>query len=90
MATVLEACSTEDQRSVVGFLWAKGFEAKDIHKAVHSWVEKCGKRFADDEVETVVWKWLRQQSEDYYAMSFDALVIQWGKYINVGEGHVKK
>jgi hypothetical protein len=35
------------------------------HKAVHKWVEKCGKRFADDEeVEMEVWKWLRQQSKD--------------------------
>jgi hypothetical protein len=27
--------------------------------------------------------------KDYYAASFNVLVIQWGKYINVG-GHVKK
>jgi hypothetical protein len=59
------------------FLWAKGFNARDIHKemfpvyggrclsckAVHNWVKKRGKRFADDEeVETEVRKWLRQQS----------------------------
>jgi hypothetical protein len=58
-------------------LWAKGLNAKDIHKemlhvyggkclsrkAVHSWAEKRGKRFADDEeVETEAPKWLRQQS----------------------------
>jgi hypothetical protein len=44
-------------------LWAKGFNAMDIckkifsvyggkclsHKAVHKWVEKHGKRLADDE-----------------------------------------
>jgi hypothetical protein len=36
MLTVLEVCSTEAQRSVVHFLWAK-----DIHKVVHSWVGKC-------------------------------------------------
>jgi hypothetical protein len=50
-------------------LWAKGLNAKDIHKemfpvyggkclsrkADHNWVEKRGKRFADDEeVETEV------------------------------------
>jgi hypothetical protein len=54
MVTVLEKCSTEEQRSVVRFLWAKGLNAKDIHnemfpvyggkcllrKAVHNWVEK--------------------------------------------------
>jgi hypothetical protein len=52
MATVLEACITEEQRSVVRFLWTKGLNAKDIHKemfpvyvgkclsrkAVHNWV----------------------------------------------------
>jgi hypothetical protein len=32
MATVLEECGTEEQRSVVLFLWAKGFNVKDIHK----------------------------------------------------------
>jgi hypothetical protein len=54
MATVLEECNTEEQRSVVRFLWAKGLIAKDTHKemfpiygrkclsrkAVHNWVEK--------------------------------------------------
>jgi hypothetical protein len=36
-----------------------------LRKAVHNWVEKCGKLFADDEeVETEVRKWLRQQSKD--------------------------
>jgi hypothetical protein len=60
----------------VRFLWAKGRNPKDIHKeifpvyggkclslkAVHNWVEKRGKRFADDEeVTTEVWEWLRQQ-----------------------------
>jgi hypothetical protein len=52
MATVLEECHTEEQRSVVRFLWAKVLNAKDIRKeifpihggkclsrkAVHSWV----------------------------------------------------
>jgi hypothetical protein len=51
MATVLE-CTTEEQYSVVRFLWVKGLNAKDIHKemfpvyggkclsrkAVHNWV----------------------------------------------------
>jgi hypothetical protein len=31
MSTVLEECTTEE-RSVVRFLWAKGFNAKDIRK----------------------------------------------------------
>jgi hypothetical protein len=34
-----------------------------------------GERFGDDEeVETEVWKWLKQQSKDFYAAGFDALV----------------
>jgi hypothetical protein len=32
MATVLEECTTEEQRSVVLFLWAKGIGAKNIRK----------------------------------------------------------
>jgi hypothetical protein len=32
MATVFEKCTTEDQPSVLRFLWAKGLNAKDIHK----------------------------------------------------------
>jgi hypothetical protein len=32
MATVFEEYTTEEQRSVVRFLWAKGLSAKDIHK----------------------------------------------------------
>jgi hypothetical protein len=54
MATVLEECTSEEQCSVVRFLWAKGLNAKDNHKdlfpvcggkclshtAVHNWVDK--------------------------------------------------
>jgi hypothetical protein len=44
------------------------------------------KRFAGgEEVETEVWKWLRQQSKDFYAAGFDALVKRWDKCINVEE-----
>jgi hypothetical protein len=32
MATVFEECTTEEQRPVVRFLWAKGLNAKDIRK----------------------------------------------------------
>jgi hypothetical protein len=40
-------------------------------KAVHNWVGNRGRRFADDEeVETEVRKWLRQQSKDFYAAGF--------------------
>jgi hypothetical protein len=51
---VLKEYTTEEQNSVVSVLWAKGLNAKDIHKevfpvysgkclscnAVHNWVEK--------------------------------------------------
>jgi hypothetical protein len=32
MATLLEECATEEQLSVVYFLWEKGLSEKDIHK----------------------------------------------------------
>jgi hypothetical protein len=32
MVPVLEASTTEEQRSVVRFLWVKGLNAEDIHK----------------------------------------------------------
>jgi hypothetical protein len=32
MATVLEKCTTEEQRSLVRFLWAKGLNENDINK----------------------------------------------------------
>jgi hypothetical protein len=104
IVTMLEY-TTEEQRSVVSFLWAKGCNAKDIHKeifpvyggkclsgkAVHNWVEKRGRVFADDEeVVMKVRKWLRQQSKDFCAAGFDALVKRWGRFIKVGGGYVEK
>jgi hypothetical protein len=50
-----------------------------------------GRRFADDEeVETEVRKWLRQQSKYFYAVGFDTPVKRWDKCINVGGGYVEK
>jgi hypothetical protein len=85
MASVLK-CTTEEQRSDVQFLWADGLNAKDIHKemfpvydgkcllckAFHNWVEifSQGRSTVADQVR----KWLRQQSKDFYAADFDALV----------------
>jgi hypothetical protein len=83
---------------------AKWLNAKDIHKEmfpvygekclfckpVHNWVEKCGKRFNDDEdVETEVRKWLRQWSNVFHAAGFNAMVKQFDKCINVGGGYVE-
>jgi hypothetical protein len=36
IATVLEECSTEEHHSVIHFLWAKGFNTKDIHEEIRS------------------------------------------------------
>jgi hypothetical protein len=48
-----------------------------------------GKRFADDEeVETEVRKWLRQQSKDLHRAGFDALAKRRNKCITVVEGSV--
>jgi hypothetical protein len=48
-----------------------------------------GKRFADDEeFETEVQKWMRQQSEDFFAAGFSELVKRWDKCINAGGGYV--
>jgi hypothetical protein len=67
----------------VRFLWTKGLNAKDIHKEMFTVGRVCGvkrfslggKRFADDEeVETEMRKWLRQQPKDFYVASFDAPV----------------
>jgi hypothetical protein len=50
-----------------------------------------GKRFTDDEeVETEVRMWLKQQSKDFYAAGFDTLVKRWDKCVNVSGGHVEK
>jgi hypothetical protein len=46
--------------------------------------------FYDEEVETEVWKCLRQQSKGFCPVGFDALVKQWDKCINVGKGYVEK
>jgi hypothetical protein len=93
------------QRYYVLFLWEKRLSAKDIHKemfrvyggkclshkAVHNWVEKFSQgptKFADNA--RPVRKWLRQQSKDFYATGFDALLKQWDKCISVGGGYVEK
>jgi hypothetical protein len=100
MSTVLE-CTTEEQRYVVSLSWAKGLNAKDIHKEMFLvYGVKCLSRkavphgwqnFADgEEVETEMRKWLRQQSKDFYAVGFYALVKRWDKCINVGGGYVEK
>jgi hypothetical protein len=81
---------TEEQHSVVHFLWAEGLYAMIVIKKCFLFMvgsvchikrftlRNChldGKHFTDDEeVETEVRKWLRQQSKDFTAGGFDALV----------------
>jgi hypothetical protein len=84
MATVLEAILPKSY-VLLCVLWARGLNAQDINKeifpvysrkclsckAVHNWVKKRGKRFVDEEeVETEVQKWLRQQPKYFYACGF--------------------
>jgi hypothetical protein len=100
MSTVHAGYTTEEQRSVMIFVWAKGLNAKDVHKemfpvcgrkclsrkAVYNWVKKFSQghsKVTDDETE--MRKWLRQQSEDCYAVGLDALVKRWDKCISVVE-----
>jgi hypothetical protein len=102
MATVLEDCTNEEQRSVERYLWTEGLNAKVIRKemfpdydgksllskAVHIWVTKFfqGRSKVADDAD----KLRRQQSKDFYIAGFDALVKRWDNCINVGGGYVEK
>jgi hypothetical protein len=101
MATVLEEFTTEDQRPLVFFLRATALNAKDIHKEMFLIMlgNVCrlkrfhlgGKRLSDDEeVETKVRKRRGQQSKDFNALGFNALIKRWDKCINVGVEYVEK
>jgi hypothetical protein len=58
METVLEECTAQEQRSVVRFLWAKGINAKDIHKGMFPvYGGKCLSRKADH-------KWVEKRFEE--------------------------
>jgi hypothetical protein len=87
------------------FLWAKGLNAKDIHKemfpvyggkcllrkVVHKCFEKSLKDVRKSQVMPYqVRKLLRQQPKDFYAAGFETLLKQWDKCINVGGGYVEK
>jgi hypothetical protein len=91
MATVLEVYITEKQRSTVCFLSERDLIRRILKKkcflfTVESVCCLGGKGLAnDEEVETEVPEWLRQQSKDFYAA-----VKQRSKCINVGGGYVEK
>jgi hypothetical protein len=106
MAIVIEVYTTEEQHSVVRFLWAKGLNAKDIHKemfpvhdgkclsckAVHNCVEKfsLGCSKVGDDTRPVAEASEATVERLLCAAGFDALVKRWDKCINVGEGSVEK
>jgi hypothetical protein len=86
-------------------LWAKGLNANDVHKEifpvyggkclsrkeVRNWVDKFSKKVRKSQMmPDQVQKWLRQQSKNFYAAGFDALVKRWGKCIDVGGKYVEK
>jgi hypothetical protein len=65
------------------------FTAENIYRLKR--LQLSGKRFADDEeYEMGVLKWLRQQSKNFCAEGFDALLKRWDKCINVGGGYIEK
>jgi hypothetical protein len=97
MTTVFEVCTTEEQLSVVCFMWTKGLNAKYIHKEmfpVYDGKELSRKavynRMANISLMTRSFKrkWLRQQSKDFYVAGFHELVKRWDKCINAGGGYV--
>jgi hypothetical protein len=105
MATVLEVYTTKDKRYVVRFLWAKGLNASCIYKemfpvyggkclsrkAVHNGPRNSLKDARKSQMKLdQVRKWLRQQSRNFCAAGFDALVKRWDKCIKVGAGYVEK
>jgi hypothetical protein len=57
-----------------------------LRKAVHNWVDLPKRFAADEDVETEVRQWLRQQLKDFHAAGFDTLVRCWDKRINVVGG----
>jgi isochorismate hydrolase len=102
MVTVLEVYTSEEHRSLVRFLWGNGLSAKDIHKEMFSvYGGKCLSRRAfqtgarnslkdvrrSQMLPDQLRKWLRQQSKNFHAASFDAVVKRWDKCINVDGGY---
>jgi hypothetical protein len=92
-----EECTTEERRFVVRVFMDKRTQCKDIHKEMFPvYGGKCLSRnsFKDFRKSQIMpyqgLKWLRQQSKDFYAVGFDALVKRWGKCINVCGGYVDK
>jgi hypothetical protein len=106
MTTVLEGYNTEERRSIVHFFCGQkdSIQRMFIEKCRLFTVGSVSrvKRFTSGSRNSLkdsrksqmiadhVRKWLRQQSKDFFAASFEALVKRWGKCINVGGGNVEK
>jgi hypothetical protein len=105
MATVLDECTTEEQRSAVRlsgqkdsmqrmfinkyFLFTVGSVCRV--KLFTSWSRNYLKDVRKPQMmPDHRRKWLRQQSKGLYAAGFEALVMRWEKCINVGGGNVEK
>jgi hypothetical protein len=89
MATVLEECTNEEQCYVVRFVWAKGLNAKDIHKEMFRVGSVCRvKRFTtgsrnslkdvpkSQKMPNQVLRWLRRQLKGFCAAGFDTLAMR--------------
>jgi hypothetical protein len=84
---VFEEYTTEEQRPLVRFfLWEKGLMQRTFIKKYFLFTVGsvcCVERFTagaesfadEEEVETEVRKWPRQQSKDFYSACFDSLVL---------------
>jgi hypothetical protein len=97
LATVLLVYTTEKHRCFAFFfLWAKGLDAKNIHKEMFPVGSESGGSVLVAVVSLMTrlkrrWgRLLRQQSKEFHAAGFDALVKRWNKCINVGGGYVEK
>jgi hypothetical protein len=86
-------------------LWAKELNAKDTHKKyflctvgsvspVKQFTTGMGNSLNDVRKSQImpdqVRKWLRQQSEYFYAGGFDPLLKRWEKCSNIGGGYAEK
>jgi hypothetical protein len=98
---MFEGFTTEEQRSIVTFCGQKDSMQRIFIKKCFLFTvgSVCRvKRFTsgsrnslkDEEIETEMRRWLRQQSNDFYDAGFDALVKRWEKCINVAGGYVEK
>jgi hypothetical protein len=104
IVTALEQYTTEEQSSVVLSLWAKGRNAKNVHKeifpvyglkclsskAVHNWVEKLSQGRSKFADDARPGAEVSETVKNSYAAGFDALVKRWDKCNNVGGGYVEK